>query len=222
VTLGIEPSYPSTGFGYIQQGELVGNYDGVDVFRVLRFKEKPDEENAHRMLEEGDHSWNSGMFMWRVDKIMEEFERQMPVLYQALRRIEKAWGEENQQTVIDQEWQKLESETIDYGIMENARQVAVIPAAGLGWSDVGSWDSLFELLEGDDSGNILMRGTHIGLDTSETLVYGQQEHRLIVTIGVEDLVLVDTENILLVCQKEQAQRVRQIVKKLKQERPDYL
>lgn len=222
VTLGIEPAYPATGFGYIQQGELIDQYDGVHVFRVLRFKEKPDDEHARQMLAEGGHSWNSGMFMWRVDQIMDEFHRQMPGLYQSLQRIGDAWGLDSQQSVIDQEWRELKSETIDYGIMENARQVTVIPAAGLGWSDVGSWDSLFDLLEGDESGNIIMGGRHIGLDTSETLIYVQQKHRLIVTIGVDDLVLVDTGDVLLVCHKEQAQKVRQVVQKLKHDGEDYL
>jgi mannose-1-phosphate guanylyltransferase len=222
VTLGIEPAYPATGFGYIQQGEPIGQYDGINVFRVERFKEKPDDEHARQMLEEGGHSWNSGMFMWRVDKILDEFQRQMPDLYQSLQRIGDEWGQDSQQTVIDQEWTKLISETIDYGIMENAHQVAVIPAAGLGWSDVGSWDSLFDLLEGDESGNIIMGGKHIGLDTSETLVYVQQKHRLIVTIGVDDLVLVDTGDVLLVCHKEQAQKVRQVVQKLKHDGEGYL
>jgi mannose-1-phosphate guanylyltransferase len=116
----------------------------------------------------------------------------------------------------------LKNETIDYGIMEGAERVAVIPAADLGWSDVGSWDSLFDVLPADESGNIVMGGQHIGLDTSHSLVYLNQEHRLIVTIGVSDLVVVDTGDVLLVCPKDQAQRVRQVVSILKKTSQDYV
>ena len=222
ITLGIEPSYPATGFGYIQQGNTIGNYQGFNVCRVLRFKEKPDDIQARQMLDEGDHSWNSGMFIWRVDQIMDEFQRQMPELYQSLQRIGQNWGTKTQQDVINREWQKLKSETIDYGIMEKANQVAVIPAVGLGWSDVGSWDSLYDLLDRDQNGNIIMGGNHVSLDTRDTLIYVQKQHRLIVTIGVDDLVMVDTGDVLLVCHKEQAQKVRQVVNQLKKNGQDYL
>lgn len=222
VTLGIEPTFPSTGFGYIQQGESLGRFQDLEAFRVVRFKEKPQEAQASEMLLSGDHAWNSGMFVWQVKDILAEFERQMPDLYASLQKIQDTWGSETAQQVVCDEWQHLVSETIDYGIMERAREVAVIPAAGLGWSDVGSWDSLYELLPGDDCGNIVMGGAHIGLDTHHSLVYVNQEHRLIVTIGVDDLVLVDTGDVLLVCRKDQAQRVRQVVNQLKQEGKEYL
>ena len=222
VTLGIEPTFPATGFGYIQSGESLGHFQDLEAFRVLRFKEKPQEEQARQMLLGGDHAWNSGMFVWTVGAILAEFERQMPDLFAALLRIQQAWDGPKARQVLQDEWLKLVGETIDYGVMERARQVAVIPAAGLGWSDVGSWDSLFEVLKGDENGNIVMGGAHIGLDTHQSLVYVNQEHRLIVTIGVDDLVLVDTGDVLLVCRKDQAQRVRQVVNQLKQEGREYL
>ena len=106
--------------------------------------------------------------------------------------------------------------------MEHALNVAVIPATGLGWSDVGSWDSLFDVLPADENGNIVMGGKHIGMNTSSSLVYMDQEHRLIVTIGVEDLIVVDTGDVLLVCRKDQAQKVRQVVNHLKQTNQEYL
>jgi mannose-1-phosphate guanylyltransferase len=123
---------------------------------------------------------------------------------------------------LHQVWPGLESETIDYGIMEGASRVAVIPAAGLGWNDVGSWDSLFEVLPADEQGNIVMGGEHVGLDTSNSLVYVNQEHRLIVTIGVKDLVVVDTGDVLLVCHKDQAQKVRNVVDHLKKTGEGYV
>jgi len=222
VTLGVEPTFAATGYGYIQRGECIGEYDGIDVYKVLRFKEKPNEAQAKRLLEAGDHSWNSGMFMWRVEDIMKEFAHQMPALAQSLDEISTEWGSSKQKEVLQRVWPELKPETIDYGIMEGANKVAVIPATGLGWSDVGSWDSLFDLLEGDENGNIVMGGEHVGLDTSESLIYVTQKRRLIVTIGVDDLVVVDTGDVLLVCRKDQAQRVRQVVKHLKENGQEYI
>lgn len=222
VTLGIEPTFPATGYGYIQRGERLGSYRDLDVYRVDRFREKPDQEEAEVMLAAGDHSWNSGMFVWRVERILDEFSRQMPDLYQVLSEIADAWDTPTRRQVVENLWPGIEKETVDYGIMEGAQQVAVLPAEGLNWSDVGSWDSLFEVLPGDQSGNIVMGGQHIGLDTRDSLIYVDRERRLIVTIGVEDLVVVDTDDVLLVCRKDQAQKVREIVDKLSEEEPKYL
>jgi mannose-1-phosphate guanylyltransferase len=222
VTLGITPTFPSTGYGYIQRGERVGQYQGQDVYQVLRFKEKPDEEQARQMLAGGDHSWNSGMFVWRVDRILAEFERQMPALFSGLQKIAAGWDSPDRQAAIQEVWTGLVNETIDYGIMEGAEKVVVIPAAELQWSDVGSWDSLFEVLPADKDGNIVTGGQHLGLDTSGSLLYLTNDQRLVVTIGVQDLVLVDTGDVLLVCPKDRAQQVREIVKVLKETGPDYL
>jgi mannose-1-phosphate guanylyltransferase len=222
VTLGIEPAFPATGYGYIQRGEPIGSYRGLKVFRVLRFREKPDESQAEMMLKTGDHAWNSGMFVWRVERIMREFSRQMPDLASALEQIARVWDSPERNTVLEGLWPQIQVETIDYGIMEAAQGVAVIPAEGLNWSDVGSWDSLFEVLPSDQSGNIVMGGHHVGLDTQDSLVYVDQQRRLIVTIGVQDLVVVDTDDVLLICRKDQAQKVRQVVKRLREEDPNYV
>jgi len=215
VTIGIQPTYAATGYGYIQQGESIGVYRGMEVKRVLRFKEKPDESHAREMFTAGDHTWNSGMFFWQVDTIFAEFERQMPKLAATLDEIAGVWNTAHYPEVIQNLWPTLEQETIDYGIMEGARHVAVIPSADLQWSDVGTWDSLFDVLPSDSNGNIVMGGRHLAVDTHESLVYMNQEHRLIVTIGVEDLVVVDTGDVLLVCRKDQAQKVRHVVDELK-------
>jgi mannose-1-phosphate guanylyltransferase len=222
VTLGIEPTFPATGYGYIQRGEFLGRFQKLDVYKVQRFKEKPTEDAAKEMLRSGDHAWNSGMFAWRVDTILEEFKRQMPQLDQALAEIDQAWNTSERLDVINRLWPEVKNETIDYGIMEGAQNVAVIPAAGLGWSDVGSWDSLFDVLPGNQQGNIVIGGEHIEIDTQNSLIYVNQPHRLIVTIGVEDLVVVDTGDVLLVCRKDQAQKVRQVVDQLKESGQKYI
>jgi mannose-1-phosphate guanylyltransferase len=216
VTLGIDPTSPATGYGYIQQGDNIGQYNQLNAYQVLKFKEKPDRPEAQAMLASGDHAWNSGMFVWQVERIMGEFARQMPDLSNRLDKISRAWNTADSEAVMNSEWPKINPETIDYGIMEGARKVAVIPAEGLRWNDVGSWDSLFEVFEPDQDGNIVRGGRHIGRETNGTLVFQNQDQRLIVTIGVENLVVVDTGDVLLVCQKDNAQQVRQVVNQLRE------
>jgi mannose-1-phosphate guanylyltransferase len=215
VTLGITPTYPATGYGYIQQGELIGHYQGLPAYVVQKFKEKPDADRARSFLEKGDHAWNSGMFVWRVDQILSEFRRQMPELAAGLKQISDQWDSSDRESVVQKVWPKIKLETIDYGIMENAERVAVIPARGLGWSDVGSWDSLFEVLPVDDNGNVVMGGQHIGIETTGTLICTSDSPRLVATIGVNDLIIVDTGDALLVCSRSQTQKVRQLVSILK-------
>ena len=214
VTLGIEPTLPATGYGYIQQGEPIGKYDQLQVYRALKFKEKPELSQAEAMLASGDHAWNSGMFVWQVERIMAEIALQMPELSTRLERISSARKTPDHAEVLNQQWTAIKAQTIDYGIMEGARDVAVIPAEGLRWNDVGSWDSLFDVFEINQDGNILLAGQYIGEDTRGSLIYQDQNQRLIVTIGVEDLVIVDTGDVLLVCKKDSAQKVRQIVEQL--------
>jgi mannose-1-phosphate guanylyltransferase len=216
VTLGITPTFPATGYGYIQSGERIGAYQGKPVFRALRFKEKPDDAQAVAMFSSKDYTWNSGMFIWQVAQILKEFAIQMPDLSNSMTQIASAWKTPQKDDVLGRIWPGIKVETIDYGVMEHAQNVAVIPAADLGWSDVGSWDSLFEVLPTDQTGNIIMGGEHIGLDTDHSLVYLDQTRRLIVTIGISDLIVVDTDDVLLVCDKKQAQKVRQLVAHLKQ------
>jgi mannose-1-phosphate guanylyltransferase len=222
VTLGITPTFLATGYGYIQRdADLPEKFD-YPVYRVLRFTEKPDEAKARSMLASGDHSWNSGMFVWRVARILEEIARQMPDLKAALDRISFAWGKSNQEAALKAEWPRLKPETIDYGIMEHATNVAVLPASGLDWSDVGSWDSLFDVLLPDDNGNVVVNSEHMALETCDSLIYSTGK-KLVVTIGVEDLIVVDSNDALLVCRRDKAQQVRQVIENLKKSKQaDYL
>jgi mannose-1-phosphate guanylyltransferase len=215
VTLGITPTYPATVYGYIQRGKPLPEKFAYPTYQVLRFKEKPDNKQARQMLASHDHSWNSGMFLWRTDTILDEISRQMPDLRTALAQIGAAWGTDEQDTILTRLWPDLRNETIDYGVMENAEKVAVLPAGGLEWSDIGNWDSLFDVLLPDKDGNIVFSGHHIPVETSSSLVYGNNDDRLIVTIGVDNLIIVDTGDVLLVCRKDQAAKVRQVVDSLK-------
>jgi mannose-1-phosphate guanylyltransferase len=216
VTLGITPTFPATGYGYIQQGEPLNGEYRYPVYTVKRFKEKPDEIAAQQFLSSGDHSWNSGMFVWRVDMILGEIEKQMPDLFQAINQIASAWDTPERDEVLRSHWQDLKSQTIDYGIMEHAERVAVLPAGGLGWSDVGSWDSLFEVLFPDMNGNVASSTQqHLALNTHNTLVYGTNDQRLIVTIGLDSVVVVDAGDVLMICKTDQSQKVKDVVEHLR-------
>lgn len=219
VTLGITPTTPSTAYGYIQQGAPLDQKFNYPAYTVKRFTEKPDEKTAQQLIRTGDHSWNSGMFVWKTEQILAEFSRQMPALDAVLKRIAEADGPQRE-SVIKSLWPSLRVETIDYGVMENAKNVAVLPASGLGWSDVGSWDSLFEVLLPDMTGNIAINGQHLALETHNTLIYGEGTERLIVTIGIDDVVVVDTGDVLLICKSDQSQQVREVVAHLKKHRQE--
>jgi mannose-1-phosphate guanylyltransferase len=220
VTLGIEPLSASTAYGYIHQGELLSDKFGYPAYKVRQFKEKPDEDTAQGFIREGGHSWNSGMFIWKVDRILAEIEEQLPVLSAALKKLGADWGTPKQEATLRVLWNDLKTETIDYAVMERAKRVAVLPTSGLGWNDVGSWDTLFDVLFPDPDGNVSARARHIALDTHNTLVYSHNADRLIVTIGLDDIILVDTADALLVCKADQAQKVREVVDRLKKQNQD--
>jgi mannose-1-phosphate guanylyltransferase len=213
VTLGIKPATSSTGYGYIHHGESSARVDGLPVFQVERFVEKPNLATATQMLASGEYSWNGGMFIWRVERILSELERQMPAFYAQLRQVEAALGQSDYSSTLQHVWPRVAEQTIDYGVMEGAHNVAVIPT-DIGWSDVGSWSSLLEVLPSDEAGNVFA-GPHIALDTRHTLVVS--EKRLVATIGVEHLVIVETDDALLICSQEREQDVRTVVSQLKQE-----
>lgn len=210
VTLGIQPSFASTGFGYIQQGSQLAELSGLAVYHLQRFVEKPPAETAQQMLADGGYSWNSGMFIWKVARILEEFQRQMPAFYAQLAEIQASIHSDLYAQVLARVWPGVKKETIDYGVMEGATLAVVIPV-DIGWSDIGSWASLPEVLPPDALGNSV-RGEHLGVDTNNTIIMGGK--RLIATIGISDLVIVDTEDALLVCTKEREQDVREIVRLL--------
>ncbi len=222
VTLGIEPTHPATGYGYIQQGDFDQQYNGFDAYQVLKFKEKPDLERAQEMLVSQDHAWNSGMFFWSVDQITSEFHRQMPILAESLDKITAVWNSPDRDMVISEVWPAIVPETIDYGIMENAEKVVVIPAKALGWNDIGSWDALYDVLKSDDDGNIVMSGEILPYNSKNVLALEGMKDKLIVTIGVDDLVVIDTPDVLLVCKKQDSQSVRDIVKRLNNEKSKFI
>jgi mannose-1-phosphate guanylyltransferase len=213
VTLGIRPTYPATGYGYVAAGGAHTIVDGFRVYRSAGFTEKPDRTTAIRFVEDGRYSWNSGMFIWRADRLMAEYRSQLPDLHASLSRIAAAFGAPDGADVLRSEWEGIRRISIDYGIMEHAQDVVVIPAE-LGWSDIGSWASLLDILEGDEAGNVLQAPV-VALDTRRTLIRSESgPDRLIAAVGLEDMIIVDTPNVLLVCPRSRAEQVRDIVKRL--------
>jgi mannose-1-phosphate guanylyltransferase len=210
VTLGIKPDNPHTGYGYIEVGERLMDIGEHTVYRVQRFTEKPDELMAKRFVEGGRHFWNSGMFIWKASVILDEIEKQLPHLHGRLTEIERVLGTEEEREVLELTWSLVESETIDFGVMEKAKDVVVIPVE-IGWSDVGSWASLIELLPCDGEGNVVV-GRHVGVDTRSSLIYSPR--RLVTTVGVENLIVVDTEDAILICSADRAQEVKALVERL--------
>jgi mannose-1-phosphate guanylyltransferase len=215
VTLGITPTFPSTGYGYIMQGEALEEVNGFAGYHVKLFTEKPDQSTANDMFECGCFSWNSGMFVWRADRVLQEFERQMPLFYDKLCEIEQAADSPQYRDVLNRLWLEEGKQTIDYGVMEHAEDVVVLPV-DIGWTDVGSWGSLPDLLPADDKGNTVV-GRHLSIDTSDTLIFNTNGDRMIATIGVEDLVIVATPDSVLVCSKDREQDVKAIVEQLESE-----
>jgi len=207
ITIGMKVISPETGYGYIQIGDPIG--DGL--YKVEAFVEKPCKEKAQEFMDSGGYLWNSGIFIWRVDLIMEMIERYLPDLYAGLMDIDKAIGTKNERRTIHSVYSSLEGISIDFGILEKARNVVVIPS-DFGWNDLGSWTALDSIFKKGPHGNI-EQAKHVSIDTTNTIVYSPR--KLIATIGIKDLIIVETEDALLVCHKERAQDVKKLVDKLK-------
>jgi mannose-1-phosphate guanylyltransferase len=213
VTLGITPDHPHTGYGYIQRGASLGQVSGMAAFQVQCFIEKPDAATAQRFLEGGDHYWNGGIFIWQVAAILTETADLLPALSAELQRVAEAWNSPRRAKVLAAAWERVPRTTIDYGIMEKATRVAVLPV-DIGWDDVGNWATLSGLVESDQRGNVVHgQGRPLLLDTRDTYIY-TTKGRLVAAVGLDGFVVVDTPDALLICPKDQAQAVRDVVERL--------
>jgi mannose-1-phosphate guanylyltransferase/mannose-6-phosphate isomerase len=208
VTIGIQPTRPDTGYGYIRRGSGLGG----DLYRVEQFVEKPDLETAEQYLEAGDYYWNSGIFIWKAEAILREIKAHMPALYMGLIRIDKALGTKREERVVREVYDSFESVSIDYGVMEQSKRVLMVPG-DFEWSDVGSWSALDELLKKDRRGNIIKRGDNvIDIESENCTIYA--DNRVVATIGLKDMVVVDTADATLICPKERCQDVKMVVSEL--------
>ncbi|MDM8529509.1 mannose-1-phosphate guanylyltransferase, partial [Anaerolineales bacterium HSG24] len=209
VTLGITPNKPETGYGYIQRGESIGAYNNHNAYQVSKFLEKPNLETAQKFVASGDYYWNSGMFIWQISTLLEAFKEHMPTFYTQLEQMNEA-VKANQP--IDPIWEQIEPKSIDVGILEKVSKVAVIPV-DFGWNDVGSWTSIHEINEKNEQDNVVLNAEHFNLDSQGLLIQGN--NRLIATIGLEDVVIVDTDDGLLICKKDHSQDTKKVVEWLK-------
>lgn len=212
VTLGIMPSRPETGYGYI---EADMDLRGAGPFPVRRFVEKPPLADALTYLDSGNFFWNSGMFIWRADIIMTEIRTYLPLLMDSLSRVtftSDVWELSDLDEQIEAVYSSVESVSIDIGVMEKSSRVQVVPVE-MGWSDVGSWSSLPEVVEADDTGTVCVNARdHVSLDSSGCLIY--VDSRVVATVGVHDLIVVSTPDALLICDRERAQDVKKVVEEL--------
>jgi mannose-1-phosphate guanylyltransferase/mannose-6-phosphate isomerase len=221
VTFGIKPIRAETGYGYIRPDRkmLLGKRGMLKGYRVGRFVEKPDAARAAQYLKAGDYYWNSGMFIWRAAAILEEIRHHQPALGRGIDHIGGLIDQKAPRSAIDEEYRRLPSISIDNGVMEQSAKAAIVPVA-FKWSDVGSWGSLDEVAPKDKSGNIV-GGRVVDIGSQRSVVYG--DRRVVATIGLSDMVVVDTPDATLVCPKSRAQGVKQIVDILKQQgAPEHL
>ncbi|AVZ30018.1 mannose-1-phosphate guanylyltransferase [Nodularia spumigena] len=200
VTLGIKPTFPSTGYGYIEQGEKIGRFNDLPAYHVNRFTEKPNRETAETFLSTGRFSWNSGMFVFRAGVVLKELYTHAPEIIEPL--------EQRGPDIYPQ----LLKQSIDYALMEKTN-LAYVLLVEFGWDDLGDWNALERLLKKPENPNVEL-ATHVGLDTQGSIVYATNSEDVIVTIGLEDVVIVRDRNVTLVINKDRSQEIKQILQTL--------
>jgi mannose-1-phosphate guanylyltransferase len=208
VLFGVPPTYPSTGFGYIERGEPLDE-DAGGAFRVAAFREKPDEPTARRYMESGRFYWNCGIFVWRADRILAALENFEPDIHDRLLRLKGKIGHVDYEAALVGEFPRAKSISIDYAVLERARDVCVLEAP-FEWDDVGSWQSLTRLLGADENGNTV-DGPHVGIDTRNCIIRDATGEHLIGTLGVEDLIIVHTADATLVARKGDENAVKKLI-----------
>lgn len=208
VTIGITPTYPETGYGYIKinPDETLGESYAVD-----RFVEKPDIETARGYVASQQYLWNSGMFTWKVSTLLSNMKAFMPEIYEGLLKIKDAIGTKEQEIVLEKEFTAFRSESIDYGVMEKAKNIYILSGA-FGWDDVGSWRALERMQQRNEFGNVV-NGNVVSIDTKNTIIQGN--NRLIATVGIEDLVIIDTDDAILICDKNSTGDIKKVIETLK-------
>lgn len=210
-TVGITASFPAVGYGYIQQADVLGEFAGRTVFNVKRFVEKPNLETAQSYLDSGDYFWNAGMFVWSVSSIVEALENSTPSLWAALQAIDQGLeADEGIDSLLAEYYPDLEKISVDYAIIEKATNVVMVES-GFDWDDVGEWPAVERHYPADADGNVVRGSAH--LESSKgNIVFSRDEGHLIALLGVDDLIVVKTEDATLVCHKDKAQQIKDLVK----------
>jgi mannose-1-phosphate guanylyltransferase len=212
ITLGIKPTYPETGYGYVQTAEKLLSQKGKEIFRVRTFAEKPNYETAERFMKSGDFLWNSGMFIWSVKSIIEEINEHLPELGEDLKLIRESVGKAGFTQTLKDVYARTKTVSIDYGIMELAQKVCVIKS-DFGWNDLGSWEAIYNISAKDKNGNVCQTKNELLINAKNNYFYSPK--KLIAAIDVEDIVVIDMEDSILICSKEKSQDVKSVVDNLK-------
>jgi mannose-1-phosphate guanylyltransferase len=210
VTMGIKPTRPETAYGYIETGRRLEGESEFPVYKVKRFTEKPNKEKEQEFIEKGTYLWNSGMFIWKASVLLEQYKEFLPDMYECLMNISEAAGTDKEPEVVEQEYMKIDGISIDYGIMEKSNDVYVMET-NFRWDDIGSWTALERYLKKDESGNSI-KGEVKALDSQNCILYGDK--RLIAAVGIKDLIVVETDDVILVCQKDRDQDIKCLLKNL--------
>lgn len=217
VTIGIKPTFPSIGYGYIKYNSS----EEGSVKTVDEFVEKPDLETASEYVDSGEYAWNSGMFIWKASTILKYFEELLPDIYEYMVSIGKAMGTDDEQAVIEELYPLIPKISIDYGIMERAKDVLMLEG-DFGWNDVGSFDAFDQIHESDKAGNIVLANACV-IESNDNVLYSTEEGHLVATLGVDDLVITHTKDVTLICAKNRAQDIKKFVEELeKQGKSQYL
>ena len=221
VTWGVKPTYPATGYGYIQHtDEAVTSENGAAAYKVKTFAEKPTLGTAKRFLESGDFLWNSGIFIWKTSVILSEIEKLLPDMYDGLNTIRTAFGEEDEAATLERVYRQIKSISIDYGVMEYAKNVMVLPG-DFGWNDLGSWEEVYKIQAKDDDGNVAGE-RDILVDTKNSFFSAESGGKTIAAIGLDDFIVVDMDDALLICPRDRVQDVKRVVDILKRRKAEEL
>jgi mannose-1-phosphate guanylyltransferase len=207
VTFGIPPVHPATGYGYLRRSDLAGTFEGVRVFKLRRFHEKPALDKAREFVASGEYFWNSGIFVWKTQTILEQLQEHVPTIRAAVGRIGQAWGTADQQSTLEAEYSEILKKSIDHAVMEHAPEVAMVET-GFAWDDVGSWLALERTEKPSADGNTVI-GTHLGIKSTNCVIVGDGKH-VIATIGVDDLIVVHTPDATLVARRSDEQAVKEL------------
>jgi len=215
ITLGIVPTRPETGYGYLERGEVKKEIEGVTVYAIKRFVEKPDQKTALEYLNSGGYFWNGGIFIFTPKTILEEIKLHLPSVYAGLQKIEEAMGTTRYHEVLFSVYQNLPSLSIDYSVMEKTKRTVLTLPGDFGWSDVGGWESLYDLRKEErDKDKNLTQGDVILIDTKSSLVFSQSD-KVVVGLGLKDLLIVATQDVVLVGDLKKSQDIRKIIEELK-------
>jgi len=212
--IGINPTRPDTGMGYIQMDSQIESFDSLKAFSVKRFVEKPDEKTAERYVAAWEYLWNGGMFAWNIGHIRSLYEKYCPKTLKAVTEIIQADGSNEYDKIAGSRYKEIDRTSVDYAISEKEKNILVIPG-DFGWSDVGSWGTLSQVLREHHNSFNIAKGNHIGVDDKDCLVLAN--HKLIATVGLEDIVVIDTEDAILICRGNKSQKVKDLIDKLKAE-----